>query len=179
MTWIAGECTDVDEWGPSACVSNRQPRSMKTGMGPAIRISMFEQRVGRTPSGRTGRCGSSSRAQTTSADEECEVPGDNPMLTGLAVAADGVVWFAMLHSGSLGRLQTAGSIFLGCPEMAHDRAALQSMPQAISGTRTSAAMWACCWCARPSRTQGTAPLRCACPILLGPLSGPAAGAVHW
>ena len=75
--------------------------------------------------------------------EEYEVPRDNPMLSGLAVASDGVVWFAMLHSGSLGRLQTAGSIFLGCPEMAHDRAALQSMPQAMSGTRTSAAMWAC------------------------------------
>src|SRR5215469_1605381 len=28
--------------------------------------------------------------------------GDNPMLSGLAVASDGVVWFAMLHSGSLG-----------------------------------------------------------------------------
>src|SRR6516225_9915165 len=89
--------------------------------------------------------------------EEYEVPRDNPMLSGLAVASDGVVWFAMLHSSSLGRL--AGSIFSGCPEMAHDRAALQSMPQAMSGTRTSAAMWACCRCARPSRTQGTAPLR--------------------
>src|SRR6516162_7745664 len=55
------------------------------------------------------------------------VPGDNPRLSGPAVASDGVVWFATLHSGSLGRQQTAGSIFSGCPEIAHDRAALQSM----------------------------------------------------
>ena len=115
---------------------------MKTGMGSAIRISLLEPESRTNSLGPDGRCGSSSRAQTASADEsfeEYEVPGNNPMLSGLAVASDGVVWFAMLHSGSLGRLQTAGSIFSGCHEMAHDRAALQSIPQAISGTRTSAA----------------------------------------
>ena len=47
--------------------------------------------------------------------EEYEVPRDNPMLSGLAVASDGVVWFAMLHSSSLGRLGDGRVDIFGLP----------------------------------------------------------------
>jgi len=47
--------------------------------------------------------------------EEYEVSGDNPMLSGLAVASDGVVWFATLHSGSLRRLADGGVDIFGLP----------------------------------------------------------------
>jgi virginiamycin B lyase len=36
--------------------------------------------------------------------EDYAVPGDSPMLTGLAVAGDGAVWFGMLRKAALARL---------------------------------------------------------------------------
>ena len=121
MRWIAGECTDVDEWGPPVCVSNWQPRSMKTGMRPAIRISLLEPESRTNSLGPDGSvwfiepCANLIGRLKDESFEEYEVPGDNPMLSGPAVASDGVVWFAILHSGSLARLADGRVDIFGLP----------------------------------------------------------------